>query len=129
MPKQPSVITVAKQGNGYSVDARGAFGGGWTRHVAATELIAAITRAWQMYGSNHLGCSIVGELPADAQAIADQLQGATQGMAVLTIRVSSVQADMIRAAAESAGQSMNRWCSDVLLGAIGGGERRPHENV
>ncbi|GAJ07532.1 unnamed protein product [marine sediment metagenome] len=51
MPKKSSIITVAAQGNGYSVDARGAFGGGWTRHVTLAELSGAITTAWQQYGS------------------------------------------------------------------------------
>ena len=76
MPKQPSVITIAKLGNGYSVDARGAFGGGWARPTTEAELTGTILRAWQMYGSNPLGCTIVGDLPPEAQAIADKLMSA-----------------------------------------------------
>src|SRR3990172_1920902 len=89
MPKQPSIITVARMGGGYSVDARGALGGGWTRPTPAEELTGTILRAWQQYGSNPLGCEIVGEMPTDTQAVVDKLRAVTSddGQVVLTLRL------------------------------------------
>ena len=118
MPKTASIITVAKQGEGYRVDARGAFGGGWQRHVKANELSSAITIAWQQYGSNPLGCEIIGDMPDPVRVLADKLQASGEGKAVLTIRVSEGEADLIRAAAEGEGKSLNQWAREKLIAAL-----------
>lgn len=106
--KQASMITVAKQGDGYSVDARGAFGGGWTRHATKEELASTIIRAWQMYGGNPLGWEVIGELPDDVQATIERLKSSTGGKAI-TLRVSEAEANIIKAWAESENLSVNRW--------------------
>jgi hypothetical protein len=119
MAKQASVITVTKMANGmYSVDARGAFGGGWTKPTPGAELTSTIIRAWQMYGSNPLGCEIIGELPPAAQEIADKLMTAADDKkTVLTIRVLEQEANIIRQAAESANESVNEWVRQALIQA------------
>lgn len=113
--KQASMITVAKQGDGYSVDARGAFGGGWTRHATKEELASTIIRAWQMYGNNPLGWEVIGELPDDVQTTVDKLKSSTGGKAVVTLRVSQAEADIIKANAESENMSVNRWIVNKLF--------------
>jgi hypothetical protein len=120
MSKQASAITIAKQKDGYSLKATGAFGGGFTRHVSENELVGGIIRAWQMYGNNPLGCSVIGDIPQSAQDIVDKLTHPAESdtSAVLTVRLSGVEADLIRTAAESAGKSINQWCRQTLLDAI-----------
>jgi hypothetical protein len=117
MSKQASIITIAKQGDGYSVDARGAFGGGWTRHATVAELSSTIIRAWQMYGNNPLGCEIIGDLPDDVKELVNKLQSSSGGgKAVITLRVSEVEADIIRARAEAENLSANQWIKNLIFG-------------
>lgn len=126
MEKQASVITVAKIPNGYySVDARGAFGGGWTRPAKEDELANTITRAWQMYGSNPLGCQIIGQLPPEVQELANKLMssGATRD-AVITLRLPQIEAEAIREAAAFEGRSVNQWCR-IALGKMAADVNRP----
>lgn len=113
--KQASMITVAKQGDGYSVDARGAFGGGWTRHTTKEDLASTIIRAWQMYGGNPLGWDVVGDIPDDIQTTVDKLKSSTGGKSVVTLRVSQAEADIIKANAESENMSVNRWIVNKLF--------------
>ena len=115
MSKKPSMITVAKIGSGYSVDARGAFGGGWTRHTTKEELSSTIIRAWQMYGNNPLGWDAIGDIPEDIQATVDKLKTST-GRAVITLRVSDAEANIIRANAEAENLSVNRWIVNKIFG-------------
>jgi hypothetical protein len=115
MTKQASIVTVAKQGDGYSVDARGAFGGGWTRHTTREELQGTIIRAWQMYGNNPLGCDISGDIPEDVQSTVDKLKSST-GKAVITLRVSEAEANIIRARAEAENLSVNQWIINKIFG-------------
>lgn len=119
--KQPSMITVAKIGGNYSVDAKGAFGGGWTKAVDENELTGTIIRAWQMYGNNPLGCRIVGDLTPEAQEIADQLQGSKTKM--VTVRMTEAEIMILNQAAEAEGESLNQWCRRVLLSEA----TKPHE--
>jgi len=115
MPKQPSTITIAKIGDGFSVDAKGAFGGGWTKHCSLNELQGTIIRAWQMYGSNPMGCSIIGA-PEELRGLVDQLTGGgDEKDTSIMVRLSSVEKNLIQQAAESAGQSVNQWCREKLL--------------
>lgn len=116
MAKQASIVTVAKQGDGYSVKAEGAFGGGWTRHATKEDLASTIIRAWQMYGSNPLGWDVVGELPEDVQATVDRLKSSTGGKSVITLRVSEAEADIIKARAESENLSVNQWIINKIFG-------------
>ncbi len=120
MEKQASVITVAKLGSGdnYSVDARGAFGGGWTRPTKESELGDTITRAWQMYGNNPLGCQIIGMMPEKVQELANKLMTSTEkGDAVINLRLPSYEAEDIRAAAAADGRSINQWIRIILAKA------------
>lgn len=121
MEKQASVITVAKlSGDNYSVDARGAFGGGWTRPTKESELASTITRAWQMYGSNPLGCQIIGIMPEDVQELANRLMASGgKGDVVMTLRILNHEAEDIRAAAAADGRSVNQWVRMVLAKAVG----------
>jgi len=116
MQKQPSVITVAKMPNGYySVDARGAFGGGWTRPTKEDDLASTITRAWQMYGSNPLGCQIIGQMPVEVQELANKLmESKSKGDVVITLRLTQFEAEEIRAAAALEGRSVNQLCRIAL---------------
>ena len=115
MTKQASIVTVAKQGDGYSVDARGAFGGGWTRHTTKEELSSTIIRAWQMYGNNPLGWDVIGDIPEDVQSTVDKLKSST-GKAVITLRVSEAEANIIRANAEAENLSVNQWIINKIFG-------------
>lgn len=116
MPKQASVITISKLPNGYyRVDARGAFGGGWTRSTKEDELAGTITIAWQQYGSNPMGCQIIGQMPKEVQELADKLMASGEkGDAVITLRLPQYEAEAIRAAAAFEGRSVNQWCRLVL---------------
>lgn len=116
MVKQASITTVAKQGDGYSVDAKGAFGGGWTRHASKEDLSSTIIRAWQMYGDNPMGWEVIGDLPDDVKTLVDKLQSSS-GKAVITLRVSEVEANIIKAKAESENLSVNQWVKNKLLGS------------
>lgn len=113
--KQASMITVAKQGDGYSVDARGAFGGGWTRHATKEELASTIIRAWQMYGNNPLGWEVIGDIPDDVQSTVDKLKSSTGGKSVVTLRVSEAEANIIKARAESENMSVNQWIINKIF--------------
>ena len=116
MGKKPSMITVAKIGSGYSVDARGAFGGGWTRRANSDELSSTIIRAWQMYGDNPLGCEIVGDMPENVQQLADKLTSGGSEKSVITIRVSRPEAILIKQMAESENKSVNQFVVDKIFG-------------
>lgn len=122
MEKQASVITVAKLNDGYySVDARGAFGGGWSRLTKEGELASTITRAWQMYGNNPLGCQIIGIMPKDVQEIADKLMASSEkGDTVFTLRVPQYEAEAIRAEAAKEGRSINQWLRMVISKSLEG---------
>ena len=111
MEKQASVITVGKIGNGsFRVDARGAFGGGWTRSVDADKLKGAIIIAWQQYSNNPMGCEIIGEMPTEVQELADKLMASGEkDDSVITLRVPQYEAERIRAAAAADGRSVNQW--------------------
>ena len=113
MPEQKSIITISRNNDRYHLDARGVYGGGFARWVSEQELASAIINAWQQYGSNPLGCEIIGEMPEETRQLVDRLQNSTD-KAVFTIRVSAAEADLIRAAAESAGQSINHWARSIL---------------
>jgi len=120
MEKRASVITVAKLGDGdnYSVDARGAYGGGWTRPTKEADLSGVITRAWQMYGNNPLGCQIIGMMPEKVQELANKLMTSTEkGDAVINLRLPLYEAEDIRAAAAADGRSVNQWARIVLAKA------------
>jgi hypothetical protein len=119
MKKQASIITVAKlSGDNYSVDARGAFGGGWTRPTKEDELAGTITRAWQMYGNNPLGCKIIGQMPSKVQELADRLMNSEgKGESVINVRLADYEADDIRAAAAADGRSINQWARMILVKA------------
>jgi hypothetical protein len=115
MAKQPSVITIAKTGNMYRIDTRGAFGGGWQLSATEAELAGAITRAWQQYGSNPLGCEIIGDLPQGVKELADRLMSLGQeGNVVITLRIPTSEADAIRSAAEKDDRSVNQWARLAL---------------
>lgn len=116
MDKRQSIITVAKVGDGYSVDAKGAFGGGWTRQISLDELSSTIIRAWQMYGDNPLGCEIVGDLPENAQRLADKLTSGGSEKAVITLRVSQPESSLIKQMAESENKSVNQFVIDKIFG-------------
>lgn len=108
--KQPSVITITKLANGsYAVDARGAFGGGYTQPTPAANLPGAIIRAWQMYSNNPLGCEIIAAgLPDEAQRVVDKLQGDGGGYRFV-LRLNEAEADIVRQRAEAEGLSLNEW--------------------
>lgn len=111
--KQPSLITIAKIGPNYSLDARGAFGGGWRVIVKESELSGRLIRAWQMFGNNRLGCTIVGDLPGEIKALAEQLMAGKEKM--ISVRMSGPEISIINQAAEAIGESQNQWCRRVLL--------------
>ncbi len=113
MAKQPSIVTVARQGDGYSVDARGAFGGGYSNRVTADELPSAIVHAYQRYGSNPLGFEVVGELTPEAQDMVSKLTSLKDKG--LMLRMSEAELDLVRMAAESAGKSINQWIREVVV--------------
>lgn len=118
MPKQASIITIAKLKDGhYSVDARGAFGGGFTAPTDEAGLEGVILRAWQQYGSNPLGCEIIGA-PDRLKELVDRLTASTgEGDAVITIRMPKYEADQIRRAATFEGRSVNQW-GRLVLGKV-----------
>ena len=122
MDKQASVITVAKMPNGYyRVDARGAFGGGWQRAVKEDELAGAITTAWQQYGSNPMGCQIIGEMPKKVADLADKLMASGEkGDVVITLRVPQHEAEAIREAAAKESRSINQWVRINIKRALAG---------
>ena len=118
MSKQQSIITIARQGDHYTVEARGAFGGGWTAPTEEKDLASTILRGWQMYGSNPKGCQIVAaDVPADVAALIKRLESAGTGeeKAVLTVRLSQAEAELCKSHAEAAGQSLNQWARAKLL--------------
>ncbi len=116
MGKRASVISIAKMGDGYVVDARGAFGGGYRRPVKADELKSAIVRAWQQYGDNPLGCQIIGDFPSDIKTLVDDLHSAAGGdKQVITLRLPATEAMLVRQAAEAAGLSVNEWARRRLV--------------
>ena len=113
--KQASTITIAKIGDHYSVDARGAFGGGWTRAATETELESVIIRAYQMYGSNPLGFEVIGAPESLSELVAKLTASRVEGDAVLTIRLPKYEADLIRGAAGIENRSVNQWCRMTLF--------------
>ena len=118
MPKQQSIITVARQGDHYTVDARGAFGGGWTAPTAEKDLAGTILRGWQMYGKNPMGCEIIApDVPPPIMGVIRQLEAAGTGeeRAVITVRLSQAEADICKARAEAVGKSINQWAREKLL--------------
>lgn len=119
MEKQASVITVAKlSGDNYSVDARGAFGGGWTRPTKESELTSTIIRAWQMYSGNPLGCQIIGMMPDSVQELANRLMAsAEKGDERITLRLPEYEMEDIKTAAAADGRSVNQWARMVLAKA------------
>ena len=129
MTKQASVITVTKMPNGdYSVDARGAFGGGWTRLTKEDDLASTITRAWQMYESNPLGCQIIGQLTPEVQELANKLMTSSEkGDAVITLRLPQHEAEAIRSAAAFESRSVNQWCRLILTRVANDVNRLPLE--
>ena len=118
MPKTPSIITISKLKNGnYSVDARGAFGGGFMIPTNEDGLEGAIITAWQRYGNNPLGCEIIG-YPERLNDLVLRLTTSThEGDAVLTIRLPKFEADQIRQAAALDDRSVNHWCRLTLTKA------------
>lgn len=118
MKKQPSLITVAKVSTGYRVDARGAFGGGWSGVYPESELASRITVAWQQYGSNSAGCQIIGDMPPDVRRLADELmESGERDVVVITIRLPDHEAKAIRKAAAGDTRSVNQWCRIALVKA------------
>jgi hypothetical protein len=118
MPKQASIITIAKLNNGhYSVDARGAFGGGFTMPTDEDGLEGAIITAWQRYGSNPLGCEIIGAPDKLKEIIARLTVSREEGDSVIFIRLPKYEADQIRLAATSENRSVNQYCRLVLIKA------------
>jgi len=118
MSTQQSIITVARQGDHYTVEARGAFGGGWTAPTEEKNLASTILRGWQMYGSNPSGCQIIApDVPPLIMGVIRQLEGAGAGAgkAVITVRLSQAEADICKARAEAVGKSINQWAREKLL--------------
>ncbi|MGD1045999.1 MAG: hypothetical protein ABR936_11865 [Bacteroidota bacterium] len=101
MPKQPSVITIAKSGNNYRVDARGALGGGYTQSVPKEEIKSALAIAWMQYGRNPLGCDVVGTVDGLEDYIAT-LKGDKKSTAIL-VKVSETEKLAIEVAAKASG--------------------------
>jgi hypothetical protein len=101
MSKQPSLITIAKRGNNYSIDARGAFGGGYKQMVPAAEIKSALAIAWMQYGRNPLGCDVVGTTDGLDDYIAT-LKGDKKSTAIL-VKVSETEKLAIEVAAKASG--------------------------
>lgn len=117
MPKQASIVTISKVSDHYTVDARGMFGGGWTRPAKESELADVITRAYQMYGSNPLGFEVIGAPESLSELVAKLTASRENGDAVLTIRLPKYEADQIRLAAANENRSVNQWCRLILVQA------------
>ena len=101
MSKQPSVITIAKSGKDYRINARGAFGGGYQQQVPASDIKSALAIAWMQYGNNPLGCDIVGTTEGLEDYI-DSLKSGRKSDNIL-IRVSPADKTEIEVAAKAIG--------------------------
>jgi hypothetical protein len=99
--KQPSRITIAKQGNNYRINARGAFGGGYQQQVPAAEIKSALATAWMQYGNNPLGCDVVGTTDGLEDYI-ESLKAGRKSNNIL-IRVSDAEKLEIEVAAKASG--------------------------
>lgn len=101
MNKQPSLITIAKRGNHYRIDARGAYGGGYQQQVPADEIKSALAIAWMQYGNNPLGCDVIGA----TEGLEDYIETLKAGRKTnnILIRVSDAEKIEIEAAAKASG--------------------------
>jgi hypothetical protein len=117
--RMKSLVSVAKLAEGgYSVQASGTYGGGWTQQVKVEELASTLIRAYQMYGTNKEGISytVPDDVPDNIREMVNTLEhGDSRKFEAILLRLTDPEAAIIRQTAESEGKSINQWCREKLL--------------